>query len=252
MIIPIGRECRLFLKWFIPHVRYMFSRHPNKLDYKKIPIVINNFNRLEMLRKLISGLESRGYTNIHIIDNDSTYPPLLEWYRASCRYPVYMLHRNVGHLAVWETGIYKQFTESYFAYTDSDLEIHPECPDDFMEQFVSLLKRHPRALKVGFSICIDDLPDCFNKKKDVISWESQFWRREVEPNVYKAPIDTTFAVYKPYFKGEIVNFRNKYLRVGFPYSVRHLPWYQDSSDYTEEDRYYLSHISTSTHWSAQG
>ena len=49
-------------------------------DAKQIPIVINNFNRLGYLKRLIASLESRGYKNIHIIDNNSTYPPLLEYY----------------------------------------------------------------------------------------------------------------------------------------------------------------------------
>lgn len=220
------------------------------IDYFDIPIVINNYNRLATLQILIEGLENRGYRNIHIIDNASTYPPLLDYYR-TCPYTIYMLNRNVGHLAVWETGIYKQFTNSYFAYTDSDLQIHEDCPSDFIERFVCLLKKYPSALKVGFSIAIDDLPDCYDQKEKIKNWESQFWKREVEPNVFKAPIDTTFAVHKPFFKGELVNFRHRYLRVGFPYTVRHLPWYVDSANPSCEERYYVSHIQTSTHWSEQ-
>lgn len=93
-----------------------------KINYKDIPIIINNYNRLEMLTKLIHSLESKGYHNLYIIDNQSTYPPLLEYY-TRLPYPVYMLNKNVGHLSLWETGIFKQFKDSYYAYTDSDLEI---------------------------------------------------------------------------------------------------------------------------------
>lgn len=93
-----------------------------KINYKDIPIIINNYNRLEMLTKLIHSLENRGYHNLYIIDNQSTYPPLLEYY-TRLPYPVYMLNKNVGHLSLWETGIFKQFKDSYYAYTDSDLEI---------------------------------------------------------------------------------------------------------------------------------
>ncbi len=46
-----------------------------KLPYKDIPIVINNYNRLEYVEKLIKSLQSRGYNNIHILDNDSTSMP---------------------------------------------------------------------------------------------------------------------------------------------------------------------------------
>lgn len=239
-----------FRKWFIPYLKFWFCGKECD-DYKNTPVVINNFNRFSMLQKLIESLEKRGYYNIYIIDNASTYPPLLEWYR-KCGYPVYMLNRNAGYLSIWETGIYKQFTDSFFAYTDSDLEICPECPDDFMEYFIGLLKRHPSYLKAGFSLKIDDLPERYRNRDKVIEWESQFWTRKVkgEENVYNAPIDTTFAVYRPFFKGEVVDFKFNYMRAGFPYSARHLPWYVDSSSLSEEERYYVEHIKTVTHWSA--
>lgn len=236
-------------KWGIPTFKAKILGIPYR-PYKEVPIVINNFNRVTTLKRLIHSLECRGYYNIYILDNNSTYPPLLAYYH-ECRYPVILLHKNMGHLAVWTSGLYKLFTNSYFAYTDSDVEIHPDCPDDFMDKFITLLKKYPKALKAGFSICIDDLPSCYKNQKEVQKWESQFWKREIEPNVFRAPIDTTFAVYKPYFKGEIIDFKQWYLRTGFPYSIKHLPWYVDSTHLTEEEQYYIDHLQTSTHWSEQ-
>ena len=78
-------------------------------------------------------------------------------------------------------------------------------PDDFIEKFILLLQKYPKALKAGFSICIDDLPDHYKLKEKVIEWESVFWKEEIEPNIFKALIDTTFAVYKPYFIGEPID-----------------------------------------------
>lgn len=124
-------------------------------------------------------------------------------------------------------------------------------PRRFYGKIHSFTQKYPKALKVGFSICIDDLPDCYINKEQVQKWESQFWKKEIEPNIFKAPIDTTFAVYKPYFKGEIIDFFHLYLRTGFPYSVKHLPWYIDSANPSEEERYYINHLQTSTHWSEQ-
>ena len=105
------RSKELFLKWFIPEIKKRFFG-VKKINYKDIPIIINNYNRLEMLTKLIHSLESKGYHNLYIIDNQSTYPPLLEYY-TRLPYPVYMLNKNVGHLSLWETGIFKQFKDSY-------------------------------------------------------------------------------------------------------------------------------------------
>lgn len=217
-------------------------------DYKRIPVVINNFNRLTMLRKLIASLEVRGYHNIVIIDNASTYPPLLDWYR-NAPYTIYRLDRNYGHLSIWETGIYRQFTSSYFAYTDSDIEIDPACPDDFMKRFIGLLKKYPRTLKVGFSLRIDDLPDCFANKQQVVEWESGFWKKELEEGIYEAPIDTTFAIYRPFFKGELVDVDFQYIRTGPPYVARHQPWYSDTLCPDPEELYYISNVRTLTHWS---
>lgn len=223
--------------------------HPVKItDFKSVPIIINNRNRLAMMLELIDSLTSRGYHNIFIIDNASTYRPLLDWY-IECPYPVFLLHENVGHLSLWKTGLYKMFWNSYYAYTDSDILLHEDCPDDFMEKFVGLLKKYPSALKVGFSLSINDLPDCFAGKQSVIEHESQFWKKELEPGVYDAPIDTTFAVYKPYFKGEFIDIRKRYIRTAPPYTARHQPWYIDSAKLSEEEEYYVSHLQTVTHWS---
>ena len=88
-------------------------------------------------------------------------------------------------------------------------------------------------------------------KEKVIEWESVFWKEEIEPNIFKALIDTTFAVYKPYFIGEPIDPDCFCIRTGYPYSVRHLPWYMNSAKPTEEELYYLGHIKTLTHWSKQ-
>lgn len=217
-------------------------------DYKQIPIIINNFNRLDYLQRLIASLESRGYTNIYIIDNCSTYPPLLEYYKHT-PYKVFRLKRNIGYRALWESGIYNHFKRSYYVYTDVDMEIDPMCPDNFMERFVEVMERYPRCQKVGFGIRIDDLPECYRNRQQVVKWESQFWRNEVEVGLFRAQIDTTFALYRPFCKG-VASAYHLTFRTGFPYVIRHLPWYVDSANLSDEERYYLNSVRSSTHWSA--
>ena len=46
-----------------------------------VPIIINNRNRYTFLKLMIEQLTSFGYKHIYILDNDSTYPPLLEYYK---------------------------------------------------------------------------------------------------------------------------------------------------------------------------
>lgn len=128
--IDYGYQFFFFMEILFRHVEYrMFGK--KILNIKDVPIIINNFNRLEYLLKLINSLTSRGYNNIYIIDNASTYPPLLDYYEKT-PYPVFKLKENIGYLALWKTNIFKKFKNSYYVYTDSDMEIEDFCPDDFM------------------------------------------------------------------------------------------------------------------------
>ena len=51
-------------------------------DWRDIPIFINARDRLGVMKKLIDWLLNAGYRNLIILDNNSTYPPLLEYYSA--------------------------------------------------------------------------------------------------------------------------------------------------------------------------
>ena len=226
-----------------------YCLHPKDPDYHKIPIVINNYNRLDCLQKLIKALEDRGYTDIHILDNLSTYPPLLTWYE-TCPYDVIRLDRNIGYLAIWESGVYNQFKRSFYVYTDSDVVPDENCPEDFMKRFLMVLRKYPRCLKVGFGLRIDDLPDSFAYKQDVIANEERFWGTLLEEGLYNAQIDTTFALYRPFCYGP-ANDHHLMIRTGTPYIARHLPWYIDSANLSEEDQYYIRVAKRSTHWTGQ-
>lgn len=224
----------------------LLGRRP--ADYKKIPIFINNFNRLSSLQQLIKDLEERGYYNLHIIDNKSTYPPLLEYYK-DCPHRVHRLAKNLGFKAFWRSGLWYRYFRDYYCYTDSDLSLVENCPDDFMEKFYKLLKSYPEVFKVGFSLKIDDLPDHYAKKLEVIEWESRFFKVLKEKGAYIAPIDTTFALYRPFARRGKRDGSVEMLRTAYPYQCRHLPWYVNSSDPGEEELFYNSAIKKPTHWS---
>lgn len=221
------------------------------LDYKNIPVIINNFNRLETLKKMIFSLENRGYFNIYIIDNLSTYPPLLEYYK-TCKYKVYRLGFNLGPDALWKSKIFRKFRNDFFVYSDSDIVPVDECPDDFLLFFLNTLKKYKLARKVGFSMKIDDIPDSNLLKKYIIECEEHFFHDFREDNfLYRAPIDTTFALYRPRGKRRHANNHIEMYRTGSPYMARHLPWYTDSVNPDEEESYYLNHLRINTFWSSK-
>lgn len=215
---------------------------PQKIHYKDIPIIINNFNRVTTLKMLIAALEKRGYNNIYIIDNNSTYEPLLEYYEKECRHKVFRLDKNFGTLALWQSGVFKKFRNNFFVYTDSDVVPIEDCPDDFLSFFLNILKKYRLAQKVGFSLKIDDIPDNNLQKPSILIHEGQFYKFRIEEdNIYRAPIGATFALYRPRGRYRHANFHIQIFRTGYPYMAYHMPWYQDSLSPEEEERYYIEH-----------
>lgn len=225
--------------WVIASMmRYKEYKNPPKdVPYTEIPIIINNFNRLEYLLILLNGLEKRGYTNIHILDNQSDYPPLLDFYKTT-KHKVHFLDKNYGFRALWKSGLYHEFKGNYFVYSDADLEIVDECPDNFLKFFRDTLENDKWCAKVGFSLKIDDLPDHYSLKQEVINWEKQYFKKP-KGEFYKAPIDTTFALYRPYSFKHLRAHEAYILRAKPPYEVRHLPWYVDSNNLSDEEQYYI-------------
>ncbi|MBU3808759.1 MAG: glycosyltransferase [Candidatus Paraprevotella stercoravium] len=231
---------------------YYFMREqynpPTIKEGKQVPIIINNFNRLTTLCKLIDALELRGYNNIYIIDNASTYPPLLEYYK-TCPYKIFFLKENLGFKALWKSGLNRQLCKDYFIYTDSDVVPASYCPEDFIDYFLAQLKKHPFARKVGFSLRIDNLPDFYAHKSEVLRTENAYYRN-LKDGLYRAPIDTTFALYRPRIGLSRSRSVEAY-RTAYPYQAEHLPWYVDSSNVSEEEQYYISHCQHITSWTAK-
>jgi hypothetical protein len=214
-----------------------------------IPIIINNRNRLTFLKKLIHSLESKGYSNIYIIDNKSNYQPLLDYYE-NCPYKIFRLDKNIGYLALWKTNIYKYFIRDFYVYTDSDVVPTDNCPNDFLDQFLYKMRSDKKLMKIGLSLNIDDLPDTFSMKQQVIDWENQYWKNESDDcKFYIANVDTTFALYRPFMKGGAS--RLKMYRSKKPLSAFHMPWYNDSENLSEEENFYIKNAKTSTHWTSK-
>ncbi len=228
---------------------YIYSKYLLKqpLNYRDIPIIINNRNRLSFLIELVNTLEIKGYHNIIILDNKSTYPPLLDFY-STTKHEVIFLDKNYGFKALEESKVINRFKKNYFVYTDPDVIPIAECPDDFLSKFLEVLIRNPKIQKVGFALKIDDLPDCFDKKKEVIAWESKLYGEELEKNFFYAPIDTTFALHRPLARISTQG-RFKHIRSLYPFEARHMPWYNDSKNLSDEEVFYLNSVEIGTHWS---
>lgn len=198
---------------------------------------INCRDRVTCLRTLVTWFEQQPGVHVVLIDNASTYRPLLAFYR-STRHAVVRLRQNVGHTALWSAGVLGRFVKpgERFVYTDPDVVPDGGCPSDVLQHLGEILDRHPGLPKVGLGLRIDDLPDSYCFKPNVIRWEKRFWERAIEPGLYDAPVDTTFALYSGRH-----NYDTDGARTGPPYLARHLPWYLDTANLDAEERYYREH-----------
>lgn len=202
---------------------------------RDVPVVLLSRDQLSPLRALVAWLEDTGHERLILLDNASTYPPLLD-YLAASPHEVVRVGANLAQTAPWETGVVTEL-KLPFVVSDPDLLPDEACPADALEYFQELLLRHRAFDKAGFGLLIDDLPEHYPHREAVRAWEEPFWEREEEPGVFAAHIDTTFAVHRPGTPYKVTEA----LRTGYPYVMRHLPWYRDPLRLDDETSWFHAH-----------
>jgi len=212
---------------------------------KSTPIFVIVRDLLSPLRALVEWLERAGHERVVLVDNASTYPPMVD-YLATTEHTVVSCGWNMGQRAPWLSGAVFEFAQDQeYVVTDPDIVPDDDCPLDAVAYFGEVLAAHPDVQRVGFGLRIDDLPDHYAPKADVIAWEAPFWENEVSPGLFSAPIDTTFALARVSRPAAMPS-----IRTGPPYVARHLPWYDDTSKPSEEVTYYRAHGDRAlSHWS---
>ena len=208
--------------------------------WRDVPIFINARDRLGVMKKLIDWLLDAGYRKLIILDNASTYPPLLEYYNSlesDSRVKIIRLGKNFGYKALWLSGILEQLKiVTPYVYTDPDVLPIEHCPKDFIKELIKILETNHELRKVGFGLVWENIT--FFDKENAQNYESKFYDgTRVGDNSYFAQVDTTFALYS--------NVRHYSLR----FSLRttgnlrayHLPWYFDYDNLPDDEKYYIEH-----------
>lgn len=214
-------------------------------DWRDVPIFINARDRVGVMKKLIDWLLDAGYRNVIILDNDSTYPKLLDYYAELKKNPsvkIILLKKNLGHKALWKSNVLEKLNISTpYVYTDPDVVPVENCPKDFVSTLYEILNEHREFRKVGPSLVWEDIT-FFDKD----FWQDQEARFERQAPVNKkfcyANIDTTFALY--------TNTRSYSLRFSLRtvgnLRCRHLPWYFDYDNLPDDEQYYIEHANKSS------
>ncbi len=187
-----------------------------------IPIYINARNLLSTLEPMVEYLLKIPNAMPIIVDNASTYEPLIEYYEKRCPVRVIRSAVNGGKFG-WIPYLLDHQALGFKKYvvTDSDLNLEG-IPLDVLDVLSRGLDEHPDALKVGLSLDLTSIPDAYHKSRDVKVWERQFWRKQ-EGQFWHAGIDTTFAMRRaadPIDRGTV----ERHLRADRPYTAIHWPW----------------------------
>lgn len=170
-------------------------------------------------------------TNIHIINNNSTYKPLLDYlHLIEGTVTIHWASKNFGHTA-HELAFFQEFHKNgkYFL-TDPDLTLNKKLPSNFLDIFDQLSEQY-QAHKVGFALNITD-PNVSDELTNVPNtsakqWEAKYWVDRIENPMYElywADIDTTFCLVNTNYKGK------PKIRVAGDFTCIHRPWMQGWRD----------------------
>jgi hypothetical protein len=241
---------------------------------KKIPVIVNNRD-LEV-QNLLLDLCRLGASEIHLIDNASTYPPLVSWLNSAPTHLVRPTPRADGSydnvkLSIWRSdqnlgpraacrvanvarGMWERLGITHYATTDSDLDLS-SIPDNALQLFAEasayFTARYGTCTRVGVALSLDlpEVPaarlartneETYWDGRRRISWfpPAPPWHGEPVP-MFFTPIDTTLAVI-PLNPGWNGDYEPAY-RVAGQYTAKHRPWYHDDSNRPADFRHYLAH-----------
>lgn len=209
-------------------------------------IFINNRDYLTWTKNMAEHLANQNHEVI-IVDNGSTYEPLLNWY-STCPFKVHRLG-NLGKEALWVSGLCNEI-DDYYVLTDSDLDISM-VPADWTEVLMEGFKRFPNLNKCGLSwdettVPVENPAQILDRMPNSIAWDNR-----IDGGFFAYPVDTSFAINRPH-----APFAISGVRKDRPYTGLHLPWHivlEPSSDptkysvlFNDEILYYFEHVENSS------
>lgn len=171
-----------------------------------LPVFIISRDRLTWLRETVAMLKRFPGLMPIILDNASTYLPLLAWFEEEDCPPVIRLPHNYGCRVPWvnmngvsqhiinnvqgerkgrlkedgtivecvfKSNCFEDLGHGYYVVMDNDLDLRgvPEDGFEVLRQVFDV--KHP-AVKVGFSIDLDSVSKDYELHDQVLEWETQF------------------------------------------------------------------------------
>lgn len=198
-----------------------------------IPLVIIAYETYTFIKQMVEQMD-KYFNTIIILDNNSQYPRLLEYYneleaKDPKKYKIHRFNINHGHL-IYQKGLVP--LPPVYCLTDPDIGLNAEIPPTFVMDFYNLSLQH-NAYKVGFAIELDEAgfikENGFNTHQ--VKVQGQYWKRhigyinETDP-LYESAIDTTFCLINNNYRTGTGWCQGIHIRVAGKYTCKHLPWYE--------------------------
>jgi hypothetical protein len=214
-------------------------------------------DRVSYAKQCWAALHEAGL-DVHVIDHASTYPPAMDWLTLDIDLGVGRVHRLVNQhpQRLWTWSGLDAIVGRDEPYVVTDCDVVPVAPLNWVSEFKDLLRYNQDRCKIGMSLRTSDIPEHYQHRQKVINWEAQHWQHPLnkplrgEVTLFGAAVDTTLAMYQP------LNLYPSFslgpaLRTGYPYYAKHLSWYEDSSNPSEEQIWYEAHMNRDfSHWIA--
>jgi hypothetical protein len=232
-------------------------------------------DRVSYAQQCVKALaKSTGISDIHIVDHGSTYPPMLDWLSTLHGWPTRAtwsakgieydgrihvhLKPNAHPRDIWSNGTLATIVnpDERFIVTDCDIVVPTDWRgQDWVWTLGALLDARPDVVKAGLNLSLD-IPDHYEHARRVREWEANYRHpsrlKRYPPQglmtgigaiqqplrYFEASVDTTVAMYRRLEPFAI----DPAVRTAHPHhDARHLPWYEDSANPTEEQRWYREH-----------
>lgn len=216
---------------------------------KNIPLIIPCFNQLTYLKNLINWWKWYHPENpIFVLDNGSDYAPLKHYI-----YKELVIDKSfaLGYISHYEennfipnlTDFLARNEFEYYVISDPDIMPHPNTPMNFLEVWKNYIDNH-NFHRAGFNLITSDLPEYLNERAMIIGNEKELLSTPVVSygnfTGYKAPLDTTFCLYKTANGGWSAPMDGKNwgncLRL---FDAWHLGWFIDGDKLNPEMQHYF-------------
>ena len=239
-----------------------------------IPVFVIVKDRITVLKQSMESWLTLIKSPIEIIllDQESTYPGMIEFLKEKEKEGIRVLYlqdtdpipgNKFPKLEEPVKQVCDEMKAPYYVLTDPDI-MFENIDGDILEFYTYFLETYTGHQAIGPMLVIDDIPNYYPFKSEVIKRHTPFWEATGEYRVigkpesinfkgknvsYQySPIDTTFALRA---SGTKPDFTNLSVRTRHPYTAKHLDWYIDPKNLATDQQYYidtsLSHVGIS-HW----